>query len=105
MGTALDQHAAFVAHVASQKPTAPIRRRLTDAEAVALIAEHGTESLRHPAQAAEGLKLLQASLAETQPIGDALIAYVERRKEAAAKFWDAVAGEEIGGAEIVRRAP
>lgn len=103
MGVQLDKLKAFHASVSDQAPTAPIRIRLSDADALALVKEVDGKALAHPVAAADGAKLLEASLAEKVPEGDALLEFAARRKTASAKFWDAINGQVINGVEILRK--
>lgn len=104
MGTQLDRLAAYKAAVADQNPTAPIRIRLGDADALALITEHGTSALRDPEAAEKAVAGLTAALAATQPIDTpGLIAWAKALDGAQSAFWDAVQGEPINGVEILRQ--
>ena len=103
MSTVTDQLAAYAAAVSAQNPTAPIRMALTDAEALELVTEHGTETLRNPDAVAAGAKALSAVLEQTVPTGDALLAYAKAKGAAIAAFWSAFAGESINGVEVIRR--
>ena len=105
MGTQLDRLAAYAAAVADQNPTAPLRIRLSDADALALIAEHGTDSLRHPEAAAKAAADLTAALATPAPAATdvgGLIAWSKAVEKAQTDFWDAINGEPINGVEILR---
>lgn len=103
MGVQLDKLKAYATAIADQSPTAPIRIRLSDADAVALVDEVGLDTLTHGTVAAAGLKALSASLAETVPTGDALLEYADRRRAASVMFWDALNGQVIEGVEILRK--
>lgn len=103
MGAQLDKLKAYHTAVSDQNPTAPIRVRLSDADALALVAEVGFKALTHGAKAEEGSKELGAALAMKQPEGDALITWANNRKAAMDKFWDAISGQVINGVEILRK--
>jgi hypothetical protein len=106
MGTQLERLAAYKAAVADQNPTAPIRIRLSSSDALALITETGTASLRHPDAAEQAVTALSAALAIPAPdktdIGG-LVAWAKSVDKAQSDFWDAIHGEEINGVEILRK--
>jgi hypothetical protein len=106
MGTQLDRLAAYKAAVADQSPSAPIRIRLSYADALAVITEHGTSTLRHPEAAEKAISALGAALASPVPEAADVAGVVEWAKavdKAGSAFWDAVHGEEINGVEILRK--
>jgi hypothetical protein len=103
MGAQLNKLKAYHDAVSEQGSSAPIRILLSDADALALVKEVGPSMLTHADAAADGAKLLSDSLAEKQRTGDALLEYVDRRRAAVAKFWDAIQGQVINGVEILRK--
>lgn len=106
MSTQLDRLAAYAAAVADQNPTAPIRLRLSDSDALTLIGEYGVEKLRHPEATSKASTDLTAALGKPVPeatdIGG-LIEWAKAVDKAQAAFWDAINGESINGVEIVRK--
>jgi len=106
MSTQLDRLAAYAAAVADQNPTAPVRIRLSDADALALIAEHGTDKLRHPDAATKATAALQAALDAPPPATtdvSGLVAWGKAVEKAQTDFWDAIQGEPINGVEVLRK--
>ena len=109
----LERIAAFKELVGSQNPTAPIRKAITDAEAVELISELASQGgigagpapgLQHAEKAVAAAARMAEILAEPIPSEpDALQAWAERKGRESAALWDALQGSVIDGVEIIRK--
>lgn len=96
--------AAYKAMIASQNPTSEIRIALTDAEALALVAEVPASDLRHPEAVAVGAAALSAVPPPPSVDNpDALGEWAKVKADASTKFWDALAGEAIDGVVVIRK--
>lgn len=98
--------AAFKAFHASQNPTSEARIALTDADALALVADVKPEELRHPNAVAMGVAALNA-LPPMPGVDnpDGIAAWAQLKNDASAKFWDALSGEQIDGVVVIRKRP
>lgn len=94
--------ATFAAFHAGQNPTSPAVLGLTDAEALALVAELDVATLRYPEAVAAGAAAL-AALPAPPTEADALEAWALGKRAASALLWDALAGEEVDGVTIIRK--
>jgi len=100
----LDKIAAFAEFHAAQDPTSPARYRVSDTEAVALVAEAAAAAhvFRNPVS--EVAAALDAALKEPVPTEvDAMVVWATNIGAASRAFWDAFAGEVINGVEIIRK--
>lgn len=85
-------------------PSAPIRRYLTDPEAVALAKELKPAECRHPALLGAALD----AIAKVPPMPksenpNAILAWAQKSDAALRAFWNAFEGQEVEGVEIMRR--
>lgn len=104
----LEKIAAYREMVASQNPTAPIRKVITDAEAVELIddlvAADRVADLPHGDAAVAAAGLLKVVLEQTLPTEpDQLQDWAERKGTASRALWDALQGSVVDGVEIIRK--
>lgn len=96
--------AAFKDFHASQGGSGDPTIALSDADAVALVAELAPEELAHADRVAAGVALLGAVGAPPSvEQEDALAAWAQRKRDASQVLWDGLSGTVVDGVTIIRK--